>query len=332
MIEHHFLGLYITNTCNRNCVFCFKRHGYPRPMHISLEDLSVFCVWAAENNVGTLKLAGGEPTTHPEFHACLQMIRERLTVSRHIITNLMCEDRTKIAAMADFGILANGNFLDSSDHDLFCRNVEILRSLGSSPSISLTLWSLGQNEEPLLSCCRNLGIEHVRLDVSRASILKRNQHVTLDQLGPFKEKLLSLARKLIAQGVKIGFDCPLPTGMFTEKELRELDPDRACWMDPAANVCAHLYVNPDLSISACPHQVLLSKRLDAFADFYALRQAVGDERHRLLVRQYHRTGNVGSCLCDAERYISRAGRSRTGTTPAPEAGGLPSSPQPDQSE
>lgn len=334
MIEYRHLGLYITNTCNQNCVFCFKQHGYPEPMQVSEEDLQVFCDWARKNDIDSIALAGGEPTTHPGFVHVIRTVRSQLRDSKYLlITNLMCDDEEKLKAVEGYGVLANGNFLGGRHHDLFVQNLRRLKDKNEL-IVSLTLWGLDQPTEPLLDCCRELGIQNVRLDFARASILKENRHLTLDGITPYKEKLLSLARDVTKLGAQINFDCPLPHTLISHDEVEDLrlEPGGLKLTIPGCHSCGHLYVNPDLSISACPHQMLLKRRLDTFDDYHELWTVVVEEKRRKMNILFRKEGDaaLGPRLCDAERFISRAGRSRTGTTPAPEAGGLPSSPQPDQ--
>lgn len=334
------LGLYLTTTCNRRCTFCFKKHDYPKPTQISREDLETLCAWSRENDVEEFIVAGGEPTTHPDFVPHIQTLQRRLPLSGplRIITNLMC-DEAKLAAFNHVRVLANASSLDQySPTDLthFRHNLRAITSRQNRVALSFTINRLEQPDDHLLPYCVDFGIKQVRLDIARASILAPNQYVTLEQLPAFKTKITALAGRLVAGGIKINFDCPLPYDLFTTEELHALGDPRIIRMDPTRNTCDNLYINPDLTISACPHQRVLEQRLDSFETYVDLQNAVGQAKHRKLLdrlyelRKEDRADEMTSpCLCEAERFISRAGRSRTGTTPAPEAGGLPSSPQPE---
>lgn len=314
------LGLYLTNTCNRHCAFCFKRNEYPKPLQISHEDLETFCTWSCVNDVEELFIAGGEPTTHPDFVTHIQTLQRRLPLSGplRIITNLLCSE-AKLEAFTHVRMLVNSDSLDQySPAELrrFHRNLRVVTNQQNKVSLSFTIWRLDQPEGHLLSYCLEFGIKQVRLDLARASILSPNQYVTLPQLGAFKEKLLSLARRLRAQDIRINFDCPLPYDMFTAEELHSIGNPHLIPMDPTRNTCDHLYINPDLTISACPHQRLIEQRLDCFETYTDLQEAVGQAKHRKLLERLYELRKEGRademtlpCLCEAERFLSRGDRS-----------------------
>lgn len=303
--ECHWLGLYLTNTCNRSCSFCFKKHGHPRPLQISKEDLEIFCDWANRNDVDEVTVAGGEPTTHPDFVSHIRMIQTRIFLSTplKIITNLLC-DEEKLEPLVGTLLLVNTDSLDQyspPDLERLRKNLKAVASQHNWITLSYTIWRLDQPEDHLLSHCEEFGIKAVRLDLSRASILKRNRHVTLSTLGPFKEKLLALAGKLVDRGVKLTFDCPLPHDMFTEQELHRIKIGAYYRMDPYSHMCEHLYANPDLTISACPHQLLLERRLDTFSSYPELHNTVmGIKKRKLMEEGIDQTG---PCLCEAERFL-----------------------------
>lgn len=305
VIERRSLGLYLTNTCNRSCAFCFKKHSHPRPLQITTEDLNVFCSWAEQNDVESVIVAGGEPTTHPDFVSHVKTIRERIDLSMplRVITNLLC-DEEKLEAFTKTLMLVNADSLDQykpSDLERFRRNLKIVSGQQNLISLSFTLWRLDQPEDYLLDYCEEFGLTSVRLDLSRASILKRNQHVTIAQLPAFKEKLLTVMRKLAARNIKAHIDCPLPDGTFTPEELAECKIKKCQSMDPLTHVCDAVYINPDLTISACPHQLLIDQRLDTFADYHQLRAAA---RH--WKREKLKGPGVDlkkACLCEAERFL-----------------------------
>lgn len=304
------LGLYVTNTCNRSCAFCFKKHGYPRPMQISLADLSIFCDWCSHNNIGVISLAGGEPTTHPEFPAVVRMVHEKVQLDfpLAIITNLLCEPE-KVEAIHNCLVLANADSLDQYTPEnlkRFQANLKRVSEQSNGITLSITLWHLDQPTEHLLQYCQEFRIPYVRFDLARASILKPNIYVKLDQLEAFKMKILEAARPLVSAGVKIGFDCPLPFYMFTEDELREIGVQHFLAMNPAYHMCEHIYINPDLTISACPHQLLLDRRLDTFKDYSDLFNTVFFSKLNKL--NDDRADQAGAYLCEAERFLSRDGQ------------------------
>lgn len=300
------LGLYITNTCNRSCVFCFKKHGYPKPLQITSDDLSIFCDWCEREEVGVLCIAGGEPTTHPEFASIISTLHKRLQLDLpiQIISNLLCTQE-KVAAIHHCLILANSDSLDQYSPEnlkLFRQNLSTISRQNNGITLSLTLWCLDQPTDYLLQYCQEFAITRVRLDLARASILKPNRYVKLDQVGAFKKKILELARPLVSAGVRIGFDCPLPFDMFSPAELEELQVPNFRAMNPAYHMCEHIYINPDLTVSACPHQLLFDRRLDTFADYPDLFNTVFFGKLNKL--NDDGADQAGAYLCEAERFLT----------------------------
>jgi MoaA/NifB/PqqE/SkfB family radical SAM enzyme len=302
-----FLGLYLTNACNRHCEFCFRRHDYPQRAMISLEDVDIFFAWAERERLDFVSLAGGEPTMHPDFVACAERLKRlRLNPRLRIISNLLC-DEAKLEAFRGVTILANADSLDQySEEELqtFRRNLKVVSGRDNCVTLSYTIWRLDQPEEHLFRYCEEFGIARVRLDLARASILRRNRHVSWAQAATFKGKLLGVARRLRARGIVVQFDCPLPEGFISLAELEELRPEKYSIVDPEVHLCDAIYVNPDLTIAGCPHQRLIEQRLDTFSSFEDLMGAFfGAKAARLLHKAVDKTGPV---LCEAERFLPQS--------------------------
>jgi hypothetical protein len=293
------IGLYLTHACNQDCVFCFKEKG---PLYISSEDLDAFCAWSKKNNVNAAKIAGGEPTFHPDFVKHIDTIKRHIRpMHLQIITNLVC-DEDKLKAFNNCNVLVNAS-VDHSPRDLeiFQRNLgRVIAAPGTRVSLSHTIWGLEQPDEHLLHYCKEFEIKHVRIDFSRASIQRDNKHITLEQIGDFKPKLLSIGRRLTEMGVEVNFDCQMPMGIFTAEDLKPLDIRNPRIVDPKYCTCIMVYVNPDLTISSCPWKVILPRRLDDFESYECLFESVNDAVMKKLEETKDRKG---SYFCMAERFL-----------------------------
>jgi MoaA/NifB/PqqE/SkfB family radical SAM enzyme len=289
------LGLYLTYYCNQSCPYCFKKN---ERKEMSLEDFRIFVDWVVRNGIREIKLAGGEPTTHPVFNEVVQTLRSRANLNVHIISNLACGEE-KISAFAHCWVLANTSVPRSEeDTTLFENNLERVVALpGTRVTLSHTLWDLAQEDDHVVRYCKELGIGYVRVDFARASTLRRNKHVTLAQLPAFKEKMYALMRKLSEMDVWLLFDCPIPKDTFSPEELSKVKVTQLSTMDPTAFSCYVHYVNPDLTVTACPFRTLDIRRLDEFEDMVELTNAVVDAFHAKLQK-----GERGPVLCSAERF------------------------------
>lgn len=101
------LELLITLVCNWSCVSCnafsqFSSFGFVKKGTMTLAQISHFCDEMERDNAyfGRIRILGGEPTLHPQFHAIVTMLYERLVAKGHvghleIITNGTHMDRIR---------------------------------------------------------------------------------------------------------------------------------------------------------------------------------------------------------------------------------------------
>lgn len=297
------LGIFITNVCNRHCEFCFLRPGYPRELYLSDEDLAAFCDWAARNHLYMSNLLGGEPTLHPNFVRVVQTVH-KVVPRIAIVSNLLCAP-DKLEGFRDTALLANADSLDQYTEEelaLFQRNLEAVSQMNCNVDLACTIWRLDQSVVHLLDYCDRFKVRFVRLDLARPSRARRNRCVRTEQIAEFKPKLLGLARELVGRGIRIGFDCPFPEGYFSAEEIRELRPVRLQLLRAGAvGTCPSMIVNADLTIRACPHAVVLERRLPTFGSFEELGHAVIVEKRARL--QAQGLDESRFCYCEAERYL-----------------------------
>lgn len=300
------LGVIFTNACNRRCAYCFREHGYPRARFMSPADFEAMRAWAVANEVKSFKLAGGEPTQHPDFLAMTESLHELIDERAHfhIISNLLC-DASKLAAFRRACVLVNTDSPDQYSADelaLLMRGLEVVAAQDNVLTLSFTIWRPDQPDAHLFEYCRRFGISQVRVDLSRPSKLRRNRAITTSEVYGYKDKLLDLARRLRAQNVFVHFDCPLPIDLFTKEELDEIRPGRLRLVDREhVAICECFYVNPDLSTCACPHQLLLERPLTSFEGYSEYLRAVMDAKvAKIEIDSLHPRGFF---YCEAERFL-----------------------------
>lgn len=69
------LDLSITNYCERNCKFCYRRSSN-KGKHMSMSDIKSIVEQADDIGVLQIALGGGNPNQHPQFIEILKLIRE----------------------------------------------------------------------------------------------------------------------------------------------------------------------------------------------------------------------------------------------------------------
>jgi MoaA/NifB/PqqE/SkfB family radical SAM enzyme len=292
------LGLYLTYNCNQQCPYCFKKHVPDK--YISDADFKVFCDWVAAHRPSSINIAGGEPSTHPCFVRFMRTLRQEAGLPIQIISNLICDEEL-LKGYRHCNVLANTSPPHSAgDRYVFEQNLEkLVREPGTRVMLSHTLYDEAQDDAHIVEYCKAFDIVNVRLDFARASLLRKNRHLTLDTVGAFKERIVVLGRILVSMGVAVRFDCPMPRGIFSDRDLRALRLDRTPLVEPDKNTCFMLYVNPDLTISSCPFRVIDARRLDAFANMGSLFATVG----LAVKKKLEAEGKEGPVLCMAERFM-----------------------------
>jgi hypothetical protein len=230
----------------------------------------------------------------------MRTLRQEAGLPIQIISNLIC-DEALLKGYRHCNVLANTSPPHSAgDRYVFEQNLEkLVREPGTRVMLSHTLYDEAQDDAHIVEYCKAFDIVNVRLDFARASLLRKNRHLTLDTVGAFKERIVVLGRILVSMGVAVRFDCPMPRGIFSARDLRALRLDRTPLVEPDKNTCFMLYVNPDLTISSCPFRVIDARRLDAFANMGSLFATVG----LAVKKKLEAEGKEGPVLCMAERFM-----------------------------
>jgi len=133
------LDISITNYCDRNCSFCYKKSNQAGH-HMSLENYEIILKQASKMKVLQIALGGGNPNQHPDFVEILRLSRETYNIVPSYTTNgrgltkeilaaskKYCgavavslyepyeESYSKIRLLLDHGIRTNIHFLLSND-------------------------------------------------------------------------------------------------------------------------------------------------------------------------------------------------------------------------
>lgn len=293
------LGLYLTYTCNQRCSYCFKEN-VPGKM-ISEEDFDIFCEWARKARPDDICLAGGEPTLHPNFVEFTHQARRRVRRKVAVISNLLC-DEGQLEGFNHCNVLVNTSPPHTrQERALFEENLgRVVAAPGTRVTLSRTIDSSCADDATYLPyLCREFNIAFARVDFSRASLLRKNTHFTLEVARARKDEVVAWARSLHEQGVRVGFDCPLPEELFSRQELALFGNEDAAVVNAARFACVMLYINPDLTISSCPFRVIDERRLDVFPDMETLAVTVG----RKVQMKLEKEGRKGKFLCMAERFM-----------------------------
>jgi organic radical activating enzyme len=266
-------------------------------------SFGTFVKWALNSEVTHVKVCGGEPTLHPMFEAIVKSLKTT-GMRIEVITNLTGRDKA-ISALEGVQLLVNATALEALSDSArlkFEANLEKVAAQNNHVALSFTLYRESQSIDPLIDYCKRYAINKVRLDFSRPSILRRDTiSLSTEQVPSFKPKMLELTRQLKAHSIVYCFDCPVLPSLFTEQERSEMNATRLWYVVPGVHLCSMVYINPDLTIASCPHQIVLKNLLTDFEDYPDLLDAVLQAKVMHMHDSHADMTNV--YYCEAERFL-----------------------------
>lgn len=99
------LDISITNYCERNCLFCYRKAN-PNGTHMPLESLKFVIEQAKKVGVFQIALGGGNPNQHPHFKDILRIIRESGIVPSYTTNGDGLSDDILVATKTYCGAMA----------------------------------------------------------------------------------------------------------------------------------------------------------------------------------------------------------------------------------
>lgn len=107
-LPHKSIRVFLTESCNANCMNCFNKSART-DSEMNIEDFDRLCKYLIEADFTSLKIMGGEPTTHTCFS-------DMISIAQHyfrniaIFTNAINDCITKITPREKDVIVYNMNF------------------------------------------------------------------------------------------------------------------------------------------------------------------------------------------------------------------------------
>jgi hypothetical protein len=234
---------------------------------MSIRDLQTVIRWLKDSRIERVKLAGGEPTLHPNLIDFVrELMRNRIAIDA-ILTNGLgkTELYEKVDEMTGTNWLVNVTAPESytgEEWELLNRNLEVLRWRNEDAStrlsgfdtsslrhlcLSITFYRPGQEYAYIIELARRYGIPVIRYDVSRPSADLSNQHINFESLAEIKPTLMSFIVDSVREGIKPLLDDALPFCIFTQRELIYL-----YLFSNFSSICLPtLDVMPDLRVEYC---------------------------------------------------------------------------------
>jgi hypothetical protein len=303
------LNILLTNTCTRNCPYCFARERVrlaeestsprPAPRYISREDFGRALSFAKTGGPREIGILGGEPSMHPEF---LQLLDDAWEAGLHtkIFSNGMWrkEDLEALSRRTfpgrrrkPFHVVLNMNEPRRTPAHEQAAQHELLSRLGRDSTLSFNISTL--DFDPLFlvdAIVEHRSKRHIRLGVAQPLAQLANEHIPVDRYAQMAPTLMRLAERCDQHNIRLGFDCGFLLCMFTEEQHGRLVLAGARFR---ADCGPTVDVGTDLSAWACFPLSTFSQGV-MLRDFDKLPDLVRHfERH---FRRLYRTGVLPECV------------------------------------
>lgn len=249
----------LTSFCNRRCHYCFAQdyllqEGKNGEIDLnSMEEILYKCNTEGIRGIGW---QGGEPTLHTRIKEIIAL-HKKYSVKATIFTNGLIE-REVIESLSEIidSVLVNCNEPESYDGDELERllnNIRVMQKLygREKVAIGINIYSAQMDTSFILDYALRLGINEVRIDITRPSPSNKNMFIEWEEIG----KTFRLARKthemLCKNNIKyVHFDCPFPFCSLSEDDIQYV------WdymsSDLGHGQCSTaLDISPDSKITSC---------------------------------------------------------------------------------
>ena len=114
--------VYITENCNADCKSCFNRNSRTNAI-MSVTDFEELCQWfkSEEDPVTdkSIRLMGGEPTTHPDFLKIYEIAQNHFESVSLFTNGLLPDILNKINPREEDSIIYNSNFIKVFKKEMF---------------------------------------------------------------------------------------------------------------------------------------------------------------------------------------------------------------------
>jgi hypothetical protein len=222
-------NLFLTNECDRGCVFCFAKEGpwsekYP-PRPLTMEEVVEFVAMPPMNERPERGIVGGEPLQYPQLVEVIRLMWQKKLTPK-IFTSGSCQMPEGLHSLDITGrihFLVNISSWDSYPPERQNNLDQFLTTFGKHVSLAYTILDPDIDPAFLLDYTAHYHLyPFIRVGVAVPTGGGTNQYVVPDRYREVGLRLLDLAKKAAKQYVRMGTDCGFVACMFTPEELGTL--------------------------------------------------------------------------------------------------------------
>lgn len=246
----------LTNWCNYKCPYCFGMDQMaPKKKAQAMSDETFLGIlgWLDKTHYrNPIHLMGGEPTLHPKFEWIVDTLLERdfpITVFSNMASDKMPVYAEKLAMLPIFWI-ANINYSSSSLTEEQRERIEgVLHTLGKNVSLNINIMPEGDDEDwPVELIVKHQLARSIKVGFALPTYTQVNRSLEGDEYRVVAEKTVRLAQKAEKYGIKLEYECGIPTCSFTPLQLGTL---WKCGSMLQSSCCSRMDVTPDGRLIYC---------------------------------------------------------------------------------
>ena len=222
-------NLMVAGVCDLDCPYCFAREHMQAvkashtPAFLSLEDFEARLDLLDRLGINEARLIGGEPTLHPQFPELVQRARQRgkrIAVFSHARMPEAALDCLAALPEDVCSVLANLNATGrqpGNQEREFAQRRGVMERLGPRLQAGFNIYQVDFNADDLLPLIIETGAhKSLRLGLAQPVLDGHNQYLHPKQYPLVGAKIVTLAQKAHALGIRLEFDCGFVRCMFSD--------------------------------------------------------------------------------------------------------------------
>jgi MoaA/NifB/PqqE/SkfB family radical SAM enzyme len=267
-------NLSVTNSCNRNCPYCFANDTLTEFGKTFMDDNTYEKALGYLERSGLLqvRLLGGEPTLHPHFISFVNRALEK-ELDIMLFTNGLFTDHTLdfLTSLPEKRLSILLNTIHPSELDLpgIERQKKMMTRLGKVIIPGINIYHSRQDLNYLLGYVTDYNLKkEIRLGISHSVLSGKNVFLHPKEYHKIGYNIALLKQKALEENIALGFDCGFVPCMFPEEFIDLLTEE----LKKAGN-CCHPIIDllTDGSFIACyPLNNFLKIKLDDNLDASSL--------------------------------------------------------------
>lgn len=269
-------NLMLTNWCNYSCRYCFGMDVMtPKVKAQAMMDETFLGIldWLERTNYrSAIHLMGGEPTLHPKFEWIVSTLLQR-NLPVVIFSNLATENAPVFAeklSSLPVSWIVNVNSPAGWSDVQKTRIESALGHLKNNATLSLNVMP-DEDNGWALSLIEKFGLnKRIKIGFVLPTVKNTNYSLTDSEYAVVAEKVTCLAQDADEMGIRLEYECGIPTCAFTAKQLGIL---WKCGSALRSGCCSRLDITPDGHLIYClPLSTITARPYTDFPDYDTARR------------------------------------------------------------